>query len=96
MQQLGARTMPQAPQQVAESLDNGTPRRITLLRDADDNRIAETRSVFLEGLRQAFGMGGCRTATSGWSDSRSWRSSASRLAWALLSSLTNSLGSTPS
>jgi glucose/arabinose dehydrogenase len=62
MQQLGARTMPQALQQVAESLDNGAPRRltnanrITLLRDADDNRIAETRSVFLEGLRQAFGM----------------------------------------
>jgi len=36
----------------------GTPsaNRITLLRDADGNGVAETRSVFLEGLNSPFGM----------------------------------------
>ena len=33
-----------------------SPNRITLLRDADGDGVAETRDVFLEGLRQPFGM----------------------------------------
>jgi len=33
-----------------------SPNRITLLRDADGDGIAETREVFLEGLNQPFGM----------------------------------------
>src|ERR1700761_3154422 len=33
-----------------------TANRITLLRDADGNGVAETRSVFLEGLNSPFGM----------------------------------------
>ena len=33
-----------------------SPNRITLLRDADGDGIAETRDAFLEGLRQPFGM----------------------------------------
>src|SRR3546814_10539962 len=35
---------------------NGTAGQITLLRDADGNGIAETRTVFLSGLHQPFGM----------------------------------------
>src|SRR3546814_16200229 len=35
---------------------HGTAGQITLLRDADGNRIAETRTVFLSGLPQPFGM----------------------------------------
>jgi glucose/arabinose dehydrogenase len=33
-----------------------SPNRITLLRDADGDGVAETRNVFLEGLNQPFGM----------------------------------------
>jgi hypothetical protein len=33
-----------------------SPNRITLLRDADGDGVAETREAFLEGLRQPFGM----------------------------------------
>jgi glucose/arabinose dehydrogenase len=33
-----------------------SPNRITLLRDADGDGVAETRETFLEGLRQPFGM----------------------------------------
>ena len=33
-----------------------SPNRITLLRDADGDGVAETREVFLEGLNQPFGM----------------------------------------
>lgn len=33
-----------------------SPNRITLLRDADGDGVAETRDAFLEGLRQPFGM----------------------------------------
>src|SRR5258708_16139729 len=33
-----------------------SPNRITLLRDADRDGVAETREVFLEGLNQPFGM----------------------------------------
>jgi glucose/arabinose dehydrogenase len=33
-----------------------SPNRITLLRDADGDGVAETRDVFLEGLNQPFGM----------------------------------------
>src|SRR6202011_406662 len=33
-----------------------SPNRITLLRDSDDDGVAETREVFLEGLNQPFGM----------------------------------------
>ena len=33
-----------------------SPNRITLLRDADGDGVAETREVFLDGLRQPFGM----------------------------------------
>jgi glucose/arabinose dehydrogenase len=33
-----------------------SPNRITLLRDADGNGVAETRSVFLQGLNSPFGM----------------------------------------
>src|SRR6202165_5358991 len=33
-----------------------SPNRITLLRDADGDGVAETRSVFIEGLNSPFGM----------------------------------------
>ena len=33
-----------------------SPNRITLLRDADGDGVAETRETFLQGLRQPFGM----------------------------------------
>ena len=33
-----------------------SPNRITLLRDADGDGVAETREIFLQGLRQPFGM----------------------------------------
>jgi glucose/arabinose dehydrogenase len=61
-----SRTVPSAPRSVFSHAIVSTmrragavgesPNRITLLRDADGDGVAETRHVFLEGQRQPFGM----------------------------------------
>jgi glucose/arabinose dehydrogenase len=62
---LVAESMTSAPQNLPPELAKGllsskiagkSANRITLLRDADSDGIAETRSVFIKGLNQPFGM----------------------------------------